>query len=158
MIAVRDNPPQAAALGIDVVRTKLTAFVLSGVLAAGAGFSGSPGSARLAAHLPPVRSLSIVAAVVIGGLGTVPGAVLGAFYMSGHSRTSRPASRRTSACSSTGVGLLTLVLFLPGRARPSAARCARPPRSRPHRLEVGQPAAPLPEPVLGALAPAEGPR
>ena len=82
MIAVRDNPAQAAAMGVNVVRTKLGAFAISGVLAAGAGFLWAAG-VELAdgSVFPAIRSLSIVAAVVIGGLGSTAGAILGALYM-----------------------------------------------------------------------------
>src|SRR5581483_6944446 len=71
MIAVRDNPSQASAFGVGIVRTKLTAFVFAGVLAAAAGFLWSTG-VTLADNsvFGPVRSLSIMAAVVIGGLGS----------------------------------------------------------------------------------------
>ena len=82
MIAVRDNPAQAAAMGVDIVRTKLTAFVSAGILAAAAGFLWSTG-VTLADNsvFDPVRSLSIMAAVVIGGLGSVAGAIVGVFYL-----------------------------------------------------------------------------
>ncbi|MEY2470270.1 MAG: branched-chain amino acid transport system permease protein livM, partial [Actinomycetota bacterium] len=84
MIAVRDNPRQAAAMGIDIVRTKLTAFVIAGTFAGAAGFLWSAGIG-LADNtvFQPGRSLSLVAAVVIGGLGSVGGAVLGTTYFLG---------------------------------------------------------------------------
>jgi branched-chain amino acid transport system permease protein len=114
MVAVRDNPRQAAAMGVDVVRTKLTAFVLSGVFAGGAGFLWAAGvSLASTTVFPPSRSLALVAAVVIGGLGSVGGAVLGALYLMLVPYLGSQISPYLGLLSS-GVGLLVLVLFLPG--------------------------------------------
>lgn len=114
MIAVRDNPRQAAAMGVDIVRTKLTAFVLSGTMAGAAGFLWSAGVGLADTTVfPPGRSLSLVAAVVIGGLGSVPGAVLGTFYFLGIPYVAGSISPYLGLLSS-GIGLLALVLFFPG--------------------------------------------
>jgi branched-chain amino acid transport system permease protein len=114
MVAVRDNPRQAAAMGIDIVRTKLTAFVLAGVFAGAAGFLWASGVGLAGSTVfPPSRSLSLVAAVVIGGLGSVGGAVLGAFYMLVIPYLGSQISPHLGLISS-GVGLLILVMFLPG--------------------------------------------
>jgi branched-chain amino acid transport system permease protein len=114
IVAVRDNPTQAAAFGISVVRTKLAAFALSGMLAAAAGFLwvAGIGSAR-GAIFPPVRSLSILAAAVIGGMGSIGGALIGAAYMWGIPYFLGHISPYFGLLS-TGVGLLLLVTFLPG--------------------------------------------
>ena len=114
IVAVRDNPAQASSFGISVVRTKLTAFALSGALAAAAGYLWVTGigSAR-GAIFPPVRSLSILAAAVIGGMGSVAGAVVGAAYMWGVPYFLGHVSPHFGLLS-TGIGLLALVLFLPG--------------------------------------------
>jgi branched-chain amino acid transport system permease protein len=114
MVAVRDNPRQAAAMGVDVVRTKLTAFVLSGVFAGGAGFLWAAGVTLASTSVfPPSRSLALVAAVVIGGLGSVGGAVMGALYLMLVPYLGSQISPYLGLLSS-GVGLLVLVLFLPG--------------------------------------------
>ncbi|MFP5328366.1 MAG: branched-chain amino acid ABC transporter permease [Acidimicrobiia bacterium] len=114
MIAVRDNPRQAAAMGIDVVRTKLSAFVLAGALAGSAGFLWSAGiSLADNTVFQPGRSLSLVAAVVIGGLGSIGGAVHGTFYFLGIPYLADSVSPYLGLLS-TGIGLLVLVLFFPG--------------------------------------------
>jgi ABC-type branched-subunit amino acid transport system permease subunit len=114
MLAVRDNPLQASAFGVGVVRTKLTAFVVSGALAAGAGFLWAAGIGLADSSVfPPVRSLIIVTAVVIGGLGSIAGAVLGAFYMLGIPYFGAKITPFIGLLA-TGFGLLALVLFLPG--------------------------------------------
>ena len=114
MIAVRDNPQQASAMGISAVRTKLTAFVFAGVVAAAAGFLWATGNARADESVfGPVRSLSIVAAVVIGGVGSVPGAIVGVFYL-----LAVPYFVGTvwsyAGLFATAVGVLLLILSLPG--------------------------------------------
>jgi branched-chain amino acid transport system permease protein len=114
MIAVRDNPLQAAAMGIDVNATKLTAFVFSGVLAAAAGFLWSMGIGLADSGVfDPIRSLSIVAAIVIGGLGSVAGAIVGALYLLAVPYFAGDISPYVGLLAS-GVGLLLLVLLLPG--------------------------------------------
>lgn len=114
MIAVRDNPAQAAAMGVGIVRTKLTAFVFAGIIAAAAGFLWSTGvSLADNSVFGPVRSLSIMAAVVIGGLGSVAGAVVGVFYLLAVPYFLGSLSTYVGLLASA-VGVLALVLMLPG--------------------------------------------
>jgi ABC-type branched-subunit amino acid transport system permease subunit len=114
VLAVRDNPVQAAALGIAVVRTKLTTFVLSGTLASLAGFLWAAGVRTASPEaFPAYRSLGLLAAAIIGGLGSVGGAVLGTAYFLGIPYFASDVSPYFGILS-TGVGLLVLVLVLPG--------------------------------------------
>jgi branched-chain amino acid transport system permease protein len=114
MVAVRDNPAQAQAMGISVVRTKLGAFAISGVLAAAAGFLWSAGLELADGSIfPAIRSLTIVAAVVIGGLGSISGAILGALYIRAIPYWAADISPNIGLATS-GFGLLILLLFLPG--------------------------------------------
>ncbi len=82
-LAVRDDPVTAAASGIDVFRTRLSALVISAALTAPAGlflvFSGAGLDAdRLfSANL----SMEIMLTAVIGGLGTLFGPVVGALAL-----------------------------------------------------------------------------
>ncbi len=84
-IGVRDNPDTASAYTVSTTRTKLRAFALAGGLAA-------LGGALLAANVQAVPSdryftvtdsLLVVSIVVIGGLGSVAGSVLGAVWVIG---------------------------------------------------------------------------
>jgi branched-chain amino acid transport system permease protein len=77
--AVRDDEVAAALAGIKVARNQVTAFVLSGACAGLAGslfayWTGLTAPAGLGLPL----SLQVLAAVVIGGLGSLAGAVWGA--------------------------------------------------------------------------------
>jgi ABC-type branched-subunit amino acid transport system permease subunit len=113
LMAVRDNEVTAAAMGVRVTRTKLLAFALSGFLAGAAGVCFALVTQRFqAATFDPAQSILIVTMVVIGGLGSIEGAVLGALYLIGI-----PAlfgSGTTVQFVTSGVGLTVFILFLPG--------------------------------------------
>lgn len=114
MVAVRDNVAQAAALGVPIVRTRLTGFVISGVLAALGGFLWSMGADTAApGAFPALRSLAILSAAIIGGLGSVGGALLGTAYLYGIPFFGDSVSRYAGLLA-TGIGLLMLLLFFPG--------------------------------------------
>jgi branched-chain amino acid transport system permease protein len=81
-VAVRDADLAAASLGVDVVRTKLTAFAVSSFL------TGASGAllAQFLGHLEPqgftlTESVTLVVAVVVGGLASIPGSLLGAAFV-----------------------------------------------------------------------------
>jgi len=114
LVAVRDNPMQAAALGIAITRTRLTGFVVSGVVAAMGGFMWSTGVAVANANsFPATRSLAILSAAIIGGLGSVGGALLGAAYLMGIPFFGSDITQYAGFLS-TGLGMLFLLLFFPG--------------------------------------------
>ena len=112
-LAVRDNEANAAAMGIRVTWTKLQAFALSGFLAGVAGVCFALVTQRFqATTFDPAQSILVVAMVIIGGLGSIEGAVLGALYLIGI-----PAafgSGTTVQFITSGVGLTAFILFLPG--------------------------------------------
>lgn len=113
LLAVRDNEVTAAAMGIRVMRTKLLAFALSGFLAGVAGVCFALVTQRFqATTFDPAESILVVAMVIIGGLGSLEGAVLGAAYLIGI-----PAafgSGTTVQFITSGIGLTAFILFLPG--------------------------------------------
>ena len=115
LIAARDNPRAAQAYGVGLVRAKLAAFAMSGFLAAVAGalFAYQQGAVDAGAF-PVTASLAVFAMVVVGGLSRPMGAVLGAIYLVGLERV--PGLREVDliALLTTGVGLIILLLLLPG--------------------------------------------
>lgn len=115
IVAVRDNPRHAAGFGVALVRTKLTAFVVSGTISGGAGFlwAIAIGLSVNQGSFPPIRSIAVVSAAVIGGLGAVGGAVIGAVYMYGLPYFLDRLGPYVGLVA-TGGGLLVLLLFLPG--------------------------------------------
>lgn len=113
LIAVRDNERSAAAFTVSPAHAKLTAFAVAAGLAAVAGglLAGLIVQIRVDAFSPAL-SLQVVAMTIIGGLGSVAGAVLGAVWMLG-----LPALLGDSAevrALTSGAGLLVLLLYLPG--------------------------------------------
>ncbi len=83
-IAIREDETAAEAMGINGFRTKLTAFALGAALAGLAGtvsahvtYSVVPDPYVFAGSAPP-NSAFLLAAVVLGGMGTVSGPLLGA--------------------------------------------------------------------------------
>ncbi|MBY6366614.1 branched-chain amino acid ABC transporter permease [Rhodococcoides corynebacterioides] len=77
--AVRDDDVAAEIAGIDLARSRILAFVVSAACAGAAGAVMAMAS-RIAAPsgFTLVLSLTLLSAVVIGGLGTLSGALLGA--------------------------------------------------------------------------------
>jgi branched-chain amino acid transport system permease protein len=113
LVAVRDNELGAAAMGIPVLRTKLLAFGLSGFMAGYAGVCFAFATQRLSTEtFDPTVSFIIISMVVIGGLGSIPGAILGALYLEG-----LPAifgANPTIQFLTSGIGLIAFLLYLPG--------------------------------------------
>ncbi len=113
IIAVRDNDAAAASFSIAPATAKLTAFALAGGLAALGGALYAGLRVQFGANtFGPELSLQLVAMVVIGGLGSVSGAILGAVYVVG-----LPAlwgNSPTISLLTSGIGLLVLLLYLPG--------------------------------------------
>ena len=113
IIAVRDNEASASAYGVSPAVAKLRAFALSGAIAT----LGGSMLAVLYVQFTPDRflvehSLRIVSMAIIGGLGSIYGAVLGAVYIAG-----LPAAIGASgqvAMLTSGLGLLILLMYLPG--------------------------------------------
>jgi branched-chain amino acid transport system permease protein len=110
LIAIRENERAARSYGVDATRTTIAAFALSGFLAAGAGALYVHQQQGLAAEpFLTQRSLDLFSMVVIGGLGSLPGALLGAVYVRG-ADFFLPLDWQFLA---TGGGLLIVLLLLP---------------------------------------------
>jgi branched-chain amino acid transport system permease protein len=82
MIALRENENDVQAFGINVVRTKLAVFALSGFICGVAGvlFAHHQRAVGQTAFLPQV-SIDIFVFAVIGGVSSVSGALLGATFL-----------------------------------------------------------------------------
>ena len=82
--ALRENEKAAATLGVPLTRYRLLAFAVSGGIAALAGaFWAFNQGLVVAGDFGTALSIQLVAMVVIGGLGSLEGAVLGAFVVFG---------------------------------------------------------------------------
>jgi branched-chain amino acid transport system permease protein len=78
MVALREREAAVAVMGVDVGRVKVTAFVVSSFLA---GISGALYGSYLSFAQPDqwslLMSIQFIAAVIVGGLGTTAGPLLG---------------------------------------------------------------------------------
>jgi branched-chain amino acid transport system permease protein len=76
---VRDNPSAAAAIGVPVQGMKAQAFVLSSMYAGVGGvFMALISQAVVPQNFNIMMSMSFLAMIIVGGLGSVGGAILGA--------------------------------------------------------------------------------
>jgi ABC-type branched-subunit amino acid transport system permease subunit len=78
-MAIREDEVAAAAMGINTVTTKLMAFAIG---AAFSGFAGAYFGAKLSLVGPDnfefVVSITVLVMVVLGGMGSIPGVIVGA--------------------------------------------------------------------------------
>jgi branched-chain amino acid transport system permease protein len=111
LIAIRENENAARAYGVNATRTTLAAFAFSGFMAAFAGvlYVHHQNGLGVAAFLPN-ESLVAFSMVIIGGLGSLGGALLGAFYVRG-AQYFLPGNWALLA---SGAGLLLVLMLLPG--------------------------------------------
>jgi ABC-type branched-subunit amino acid transport system ATPase component/ABC-type branched-subunit amino acid transport system permease subunit len=111
IIAVRDNERAAASYGVDPTRTRLLAFGISGALC---GFAGGLYAMALKgigfAGFDPAESIVAFTMVVVGGIGSLGTALLGAAYVYGAQDLLTGAAQLLA----TGAGLLVLLMFVPG--------------------------------------------
>ena len=114
-LAVRDNPITAAGYTVRPAVAKLRAFALSGGIAglggallAGVGSRVDPQDWRFLV----TGSLTVVSMVVIGGMGSVAGAVIGSVWVIGLPALA-PENEIIPLLTSS-IGLLVLLLYFPG--------------------------------------------
>src|SRR5205807_1041862 len=110
LMATRDNAKAAAAMSVPPVRTKLSSFVLAGVIAGVAGglYAVLLGAVAFNTY-DPSYGLVVFSMAVIGGLGSISGVLMGVGLIEVLSYTF-PKYQLVF----TGVGLLLVLLFLPG--------------------------------------------
>jgi branched-chain amino acid transport system permease protein len=81
-VAIRDNDISAEVIGINIVKYKLLAFFVAGFIG---GIAGAFWISNLAAvspeHFPWFWSLWLVGVILIGGVGSLHGAIFGSIFM-----------------------------------------------------------------------------
>ena len=81
-VAIRDNDISAEVMGINIVQYKLLAFFVAGFIG---GIAGAFWISNLAAispeHFPWFVSLWLVGVILIGGVGSIHGAIFGSLFM-----------------------------------------------------------------------------
>jgi ABC-type branched-subunit amino acid transport system ATPase component/ABC-type branched-subunit amino acid transport system permease subunit len=111
LVAIRENDRAASAFAVNPRTTTLQAFAISGFLAAFAGalFVHQQNGLQLDSYSAG-ESLVVFTMVVIGGLGSIPGALLGALFVRGVTWW-LPVEWQIVA---TGAGMLLVLLIFRG--------------------------------------------
>ena len=111
LIAGKENRLAAQAFALDTTRANLVAFTTSGMIA---GLAGGlfviQQQAFNAGNFNAEQGLQFFTMVVIGGLGSLLGAILGAVYVYGVQYLLPPGW----SVFATGAGIVLLLMFLPG--------------------------------------------
>ena len=83
-MAIREDEDVASAMGINTARSKLLAFTIS---AATGGLAGAIFAAKLGTIFPSsfnlLVSVNVLSLIIIGGLGSLPGILVGALFLIG---------------------------------------------------------------------------
>ena len=118
IVATRDNERGAQAFGLSPTRVKLLAFALSGFFASFAGGLLVLHQQALGEQIfAPVESLRALTMVVVGGLGSVSGAIVGAVFIKSTEWFSVIVPVRFRflfTFAGSGIGLLLVLWLLPG--------------------------------------------
>lgn len=109
--ALREDERVAQAYGVSTGRAKLTAFALSGFLAGVAGVVLVHHNGQFTLGLfPGTENLTTFSAAVVGGLGSITGAVLGAAFLKGGQYYLHGEWRLLTSA----LGVLVVLLLVPG--------------------------------------------
>ena len=122
--AIREDEVAASAMGVPVVKMKVLAFAIGASTSGVAGWIFAGYATFISPNnFPLLYSILILAAVVIGGLGSISGAVLGAVLVQGLPEVVREASGgqtifgfdpETGRIAIFGFLLVVVMIFRPG--------------------------------------------
>lgn len=148
-VAIREDEDVAEALGINLIQTKLLAYALG---AAFAGLGGAVFAALIGATFPTsinlLVSINVAALIIVGGMGSVPGVVVGAVVLIGLPELFREFQEYRYLF--YGAALMVLMRFRPEGLLPS--------RSVQRELHVEENVEPAGAPVGSSVAQIEAER
>ena len=120
-MAMREDEDVAEAMGINLVQTKLLAFSV------GAGFSALAGAifaARVGNIFPHsfnlIVSLNVLSLIIVGGMGSIPGVIVGSFVLVGMPELLREFTEYRFLM--YGILLIIMMLFRPEGFLPEETR------------------------------------
>jgi len=119
-MAIREDEDVAEALGVNLVQTKLLAYMLGAAFAGlgGAIFTVLIGSI-FASSMQLLVSINVVALIIVGGMGSIPGVIVGAIALIGLPELLREVSEFRYLI--YGVTLIIMMLAKPEGLWPSQA-------------------------------------
>jgi branched-chain amino acid transport system permease protein len=116
LAAARDNERRASSLGFAIFRLRLTAFVISGAIAGVAGYLAAAQYGYVAPQMLGWHvSATILVMVLIGGLRSVAGPLLGALVLLGLEEVLKSATEYWKLIE--GLVIMVIVLALPDGMR-----------------------------------------
>ena len=120
-IAMREDQDAAALMGIDILKYKLLAFAIG---ASFAGIGGTIFAAKQGSIFPDdfsvMVSVNVICLIIIGGLGSIPGVIIGAIILIGIPEVLRAVAMYRML--SFGLLLVLMMIFRPMGVFPSARR------------------------------------
>lgn len=119
-MAIREDEDVAEALGVNLIQTKLLAYMLGAAFAGlgGAIFATLIGSI-FATSMQFIVSINVVALIVVGGMGSIPGVIVGAIALIGLPELLREVSEFRFLF--YGITLIIMMLARPEGLWPSTA-------------------------------------
>jgi branched-chain amino acid transport system permease protein len=118
-MAIREDEDVAEALGVNLIQTKLLAYMLGASFAglAGAIFATLVGSI-FASSMQLLVSINVVALIIVGGMGSIPGVLVGALALIGLPEAFREFSEFRLLL--YGAALIAVMVARPAGLWPSA--------------------------------------
>ncbi|WKZ35554.1 MAG: hypothetical protein QY332_18240 [Anaerolineales bacterium] len=117
-MAIREDEDVAEALGVNLIQSKILAYMLGAAFAGlgGAIFATLVGSI-FATSMQLIVSINVVALIIVGGMGSIPGVIVGAIALIGLPELLREVSEFRFLL--YGVALITVMLVKPEGLWPS---------------------------------------
>jgi branched-chain amino acid transport system permease protein len=117
-IAIREDEDVAEALGINLIQTKLLAYMLGAAFAGlgGAIFAGLLGS-MFPSSIELFVSINVAALIIVGGMGSIAGVVVGAIFLIGIPELFREFSEYRFLF--YGIALIAMMIYRPEGLLPS---------------------------------------
>jgi branched-chain amino acid transport system permease protein len=120
-VAMREDQDAAAAMGINILKYKLLAFTIG---ASFAGVGGAVFAARQGSIFPEnfslMVSINVLCLIIIGGMGSIPGVILGAVVLIGLPEVLREVQQYRMLA--FGALLVVMMIFRPTGFIPSVRR------------------------------------
>jgi branched-chain amino acid transport system permease protein len=147
-VAIREDEDVAEALGVNLVQTKLLAYMLGAAFAGlgGAIFSTLLGSI-ISSSINFFVSINVAAIIIVGGMGSIPGVVVGSIFLIGVPELFREFSEYRFLF--YGVALIAMMIYRPEGIWPSRIAVREL-----HKSDLPEPDVPEPDDP-GALPAAE---
>lgn len=119
-MAIREDEDVAEGMGVNLVQTKLLAYMLGGGFAGLAGaISAALVGSIFASSIQLQLSINVVAIVIVGGMGSIPGVVLGALVLIGLPELFREFSDYRLLF--YGIALMAIMVYRPEGLLPTTA-------------------------------------